>query len=62
MRDAGLRSSRTNNANWWLWDGKREWRVGVLTPEQAHYSIREIVGLPVIVDRILDHWTPAEET
>ena len=60
MRAPGLADANGNNV-WWLWDGKREWRIPELTAEQQRLSIREIVGLAVIADRLLNGWTPPQE-
>jgi hypothetical protein len=37
----GVRDPRTGKVDtWWLWDGKREWRVGTLTEEPKKYPLR----------------------
>lgn len=58
MRMAGLPDRHGIVRDWWLFDGVREWPVDVLTPEQQSLSINEILGYPVLVQRIADDWTP----
>ena len=41
---------------WWLWDGKKEWRVGKLTKEQKGYPLREIWNDILLVDRVGSEW------
>jgi len=60
MRAPGLLDA-SGNTVWWLWDGKQEWRTPQLTAEQQRLSIREIVGLSVIADRVLNGWNPVQE-
>lgn len=43
---------------WWLWDGKKEWRVGQLTDEERRLPIRGVWNDTLLVDRILGGWTP----
>jgi hypothetical protein len=44
--------------DWYLWDGKREWRVGKLTPEMRRYPIREVINDTLLIARIESGWTP----
>lgn len=46
---------------WWLWDGTKEWRVGMLTPEQAHLPIREIINDTLLVERAISGWQSGHE-
>lgn len=46
---------------WWLWDGEREWRVGELTPEQRNLPIRSIWNDTLLIERIMEGWSPADE-
>jgi hypothetical protein len=39
---SGFVDKNGNVKIWWLWDGKTEWRVGNLTPDQMKLPIREI--------------------
>ena len=41
---------------WWLWDGMREWKVGVIDDVQRSYPILEIINHPLLVDRIEEQW------
>ena len=46
--------------DWWLWDGKKEWRVGTLTPEQRSFPIRQIVNDTMLIIMI-EHGTAANQ-
>jgi hypothetical protein len=46
---------------WWLWDGEREWSVEQLREHELAYPIREIVNDTLLVERILDDWSPVQE-
>ncbi|MGR9355874.1 hypothetical protein [Rhizobium leguminosarum] len=43
---------------WWLWDGEKEWRIGQLTAEQRHLSIRGVWNDTLLIERIESGWTP----
>lgn len=45
-------------ANWWLWDGAKEWPVGGLTQEQRKLPIRGVWNLAFLVERVNSRWTP----
>jgi hypothetical protein len=62
FRAAGLRDTDLRSRDWWLWDGRREWRAGSLSEEQRSLSIRELVGIGVLVDRVAAGWTPEWDT
>ena len=49
-------------ANWWLWDGEREWRVGALTARQLAMPIRGVVNDTLLVERIVSNWRAEEVT
>ena len=49
-------------APWFLWDGTREWQAESLTDEVRVLSKKEIVGLPVIVERVKTGWRPGDDT
>jgi hypothetical protein len=51
----------TKNRIWWLWDGKKEWRVGKLSPEHIDLPMRELIDLQVLEDRIVSGWRPRNE-
>ena len=42
--------------NWWLWDGEREWQVGVLDPEQWKLPRSSIINDTLLVERIESGW------
>ena len=46
---------------WWLWDGKKEWRIGELTPEQRHFPIRAVWNDTMLINKIENGWRPEEE-
>jgi hypothetical protein len=48
--------------NWWLWDGRRAWRVGALTAEQRRLPIRGVINDTLLIERIRSGWTAEEET
>lgn len=48
--------------NWWLWDGKNEWRVGQITLEQHSLPIREIINDTALIYMIESGWTPESDT
>jgi hypothetical protein len=46
----------TQVATWWLWDGKRSWRVGSLTEELRELPIRGIWNYELLKKRIENCW------
>jgi hypothetical protein len=53
----GLEDPATGKVrDWWLWDGKREWRVGTLTEEQRSFPIRQSVNDTMLITMI-EHGT-----
>jgi len=46
--------------NWRLWDGKRSWGVDQLSEAERDLSVKEIVGAPILVDRIVTGWVPRD--
>jgi hypothetical protein len=58
---APMRTPGGGVSAWWLWNGVQEWRVGELDEGQRLLPLREIVSLPLLVDRILAGWTPEQE-
>ena len=42
---------------WWLWDGEKEERIGVLTEDQKKYPIRGVWNDTLLVERIENGWT-----
>jgi hypothetical protein len=61
FRDGIFDSSAGRVNNWWLWDGEREWQVGVLTENQKKFPIRELVNDTLLVERIESHWVPEKD-
>lgn len=43
---------------WWLWDGEKEWRVGELTSDQRHLSIRGVWNDTLLIERLESGWRP----
>ncbi|HMU55304.1 MAG TPA: hypothetical protein PKA61_09870 [Nitrospira sp.] len=55
----GIADPRTGRvADWWLWDGEKEVRVGPLTDEIRRLSIRGVWNDTLLKERILSGWTP----
>lgn len=52
---------KTGPRIWYLWDGEKEWRVGTLPPEQTDLSLREIINLVALQQRIETGWSPRDE-
>jgi hypothetical protein len=46
--------------NWWIFDGRREWRVDRLTEEQRSLPIRSIWTYPLLVERLEEEWVPEQ--
>jgi hypothetical protein len=58
----GFRAPDTGRVDkWWLWDGKREWPIGELTPEQRELPVRECINDTLLVERIVSGWLPQQE-
>jgi len=49
-------------ATWWLWDGKKEWRIGHLTPEQRRLPIRGVVNYAALIQMIDSFWAPETDS
>jgi hypothetical protein len=47
-------------ADWWLYDGSRQWRIGRLAPDQARLSIAEVVNDTLLRERIDSDWRPEQ--
>jgi hypothetical protein len=58
MRKAGLEPPGGGNVDWWLWDGKEDWRIGALTPEQCRLSIAQVVNDTALIQMIDSDWHP----
>jgi hypothetical protein len=48
-------------ANWWLWDGEKEWRVGAITEEQRKLPIRATWNDTMLIERIEEGWLPEKD-
>lgn len=46
---------------WWLWDGKKEWKVGDITTEQRKLPLRGIWNDTLLIERIEEGWTPSTD-
>jgi hypothetical protein len=60
MRKAGWRDDAGKVLNWWLWDGNEEWQVDSLTPEQENLSLAQIWNDTLLVQRIVEGWSPGK--
>jgi len=58
MRKAGLEPLGGGKVDWWLWDGKEDWRIGLLTPEQRNLSIASVVNDTMLIQMIESEWHP----
>ena len=48
--------------NWGLWDGERDYRIeGELTPEQRNLPILEVITDVILINRIVEGWSPADD-
>jgi hypothetical protein len=47
--------------DWWLWDGQKSWQIGTLTEEQRELPIKEVINDTLLIERIQDGWTPAND-
>lgn len=48
-------------STWWLWDGTKEWPVGLLDAETRRLSIAEVVNDTLLRQRIESDWTPSAD-
>jgi hypothetical protein len=54
----GIRDPHSGKvAVWFLWDGKREWRIDELTSEQRSYPWRGTLNDTLLIERIEEGWT-----
>ncbi|OFV80741.1 MAG: hypothetical protein A2Y78_15400 [Acidobacteria bacterium RBG_13_68_16] len=56
-----FRSRATERPSWELWDGHRYWCVYKLTPEQRSLPILAVWNDTLLIDRIVQGWSPADE-
>lgn len=62
FKAVGWHDPRTGEVqSWWLWDGKKSWKVDELTEEQKRLPLQEFIGFPVLVERIESGWAPEDE-
>jgi hypothetical protein len=47
--------------DWWLWDGQKSWQIGNLTEEQKRLPIKEVINDTLLIERIQDGWTSAND-
>jgi hypothetical protein len=60
MRGPITRDGRV--ANWWLWDGEREWRLDRLDDEHRDLSILGVMNDLYLVHKIESGWSPRDST
>jgi hypothetical protein len=58
MRKAGLEPPGGGKVDWWLWDGKEDWKIGSLTPEQRRLSIASVLNDTMLIHMIESNWRP----
>jgi hypothetical protein len=52
-----FRNSLSDSGPWWLWDGKKEWRVRTLSPQQLKdYPPLGVWTDILLVERIMQDW------
>lgn len=61
MRCKGMIEKDGKVTNWWLWDGDKMWRVEQLSPEDYQLSTDGVWGHELLIQRIVDGWTPAQD-
>ena len=60
---SGLSDPKTKKVSaWWLWDGEKSWRVGILTPEQRELPIRGTWNDTMLIHRIESGWRPENDS
>src|SRR5262249_26228693 len=52
---------KTKDKTWWLWDGKKSWKIGKLPLKYYHLPLEEIISWTVLKGRIEQGWTPKGE-
>jgi hypothetical protein len=58
----GIRNPATGRVDdWWLWDGRKEWRIGELREDQRTLSLLEILNSDILRKRIENGSMPANE-
>lgn len=57
----GVASKEGRVQTWWLWDGEKEWKIGDLLPGMEHYPIRGVWNDTLLIERIVEGWTHADE-
>lgn len=58
---AGNADPKTGKVStWWLWDGKKEWRVGSLTKQQKELPLCETWNFLLLLERIEANWHPRD--
>jgi hypothetical protein len=48
-------------AQWWLWDGDREWKAGALSEDQRRLPIRGVWNDTLLIERLEAGWTPESD-
>lgn len=61
LRRAGGRAPTGKVLNWWLNDGRREWKVDKLSEEQKNWSLAAIWNDTLLIQRICEGWMPSKE-
>jgi hypothetical protein len=59
----GVPNKTTNKVDtWWLWDGERQWLVGILSEEQRRLPILGTVTEERLIEQIVSGWTPETDS
>jgi len=53
--------AKLNDDGWWIWDGKKEWKVGYLSKEQKLFPRHSIVNDTALIEMIEGKWGPDDE-
>ncbi len=53
--------AKRNDEGWWIWDGKKEWKVGYLSNDQKLYPKHSIVNDTALREMIEGKWGPDDE-
>jgi hypothetical protein len=55
------KSGRMIEADWWLWDGKEERRIGKLPKKYRDLSLLQVWNDTLLIERVGSGWRPSDE-
>jgi hypothetical protein len=61
FRAAGFIDRAGKVHDWWLWDGEKSWRVGVLTDDLRRLPIKAVMNDTALISRIEKRWIPEKD-